>query len=68
MVVKLLLKVNSVEDIPNPQYTAPFFISVFDIGPGTSPLSGDISGTTYLRLNRETVGRYHNPFNRGVGK
>ena len=57
-----------VEDIPNPQYTAPFFISVFDIGPGTSPLSGDISGTTYLRLNRETVGRYHNPFNRGVGK
>jgi hypothetical protein len=45
-----------VEDIPNPKYTAPFFISVFDLGPGTIPLTG------------EEFERYHNPFNRGVGK
>ena len=45
-----------VEDIPNPQYTAPFFISIFDLGPGTLPLTGD------------EFERYFNPFNRGVGK
>ena len=45
-----------VEDIPNPQYTAPFFISVFDLGPGTIPLTG------------EEFERYYNPFNREVGK
>ena len=45
-----------VEDIPNPKYTAPFFISIFDLGPGTMPLTG------------EEFERYNNPFNRGVGK
>ncbi|MDA9660414.1 BspA family leucine-rich repeat surface protein [Flavobacteriaceae bacterium] len=45
-----------VEDIPNPRYTAPFFISIFDLGPGTMPLTG------------EEFERYNNPFNRGVGK
>ena len=45
-----------VEDIPNPQYTAPFFISIFDLGPGTLQLTGD------------EFERYYNPFNRGVGK
>ena len=45
-----------VEDIPNPKYTAPFFISIFDLGPGTMPLTG------------EEFERSDTPFIRCVGK
>ena len=44
-----------VEDIPNPKYVAPFFISVFDV---------DSDNDQSARGHE----RYHNPFNRGVGK
>jgi len=44
-----------VEDIPNTEFTAHFFISVFDLLANT-----DISGRSFQR--------YFNPFNRGVGK
>ena len=44
-----------VEDIPNAEYVAPFFISVFGLDSNS-----DKSAKGYER--------YHNPFNRGVGK
>ena len=45
-----------VVDVPNNEYTAPFFVSIFELGEGTLPLSG------------EEFERYYNPFNRSVGK
>ena len=45
-----------VVDVPNNEYAAPFFVSIFELGEGTLPLSG------------EEFERYYNPFNRSVGK
>ena len=45
-----------VEDIPNTSYTAKFFVSIFD--------TPNYDDTQSLK----SVYRYHNPFDRGVGK
>ena len=58
----------SILDVENAFYRARFFIAVFDLLNQLGGFNNRVSSDQVEKFINQSVQRYHNPFNRGVGK